>query len=85
MEEERSDIFTTTVGNIGPREEVTISFEMSGPLSCFKNTAKLRLPLVVGEVFIPGNELAGDSVGDGTSVDTDQVPDWLTGPPIRSI
>ena len=75
MEEERSDIFTTTVGNIGPGEEVTISFEMSGPLSCFKNTAKLRLPLVVGEVFIPGNQLAGDSVGDGTSVDTDQVPD----------
>ena len=75
MEEERSDIFTTTVGNIGPGEEVTISFEMSGPLSCFKNTAKLRLPLVVGEVFIPGNELAGDSVGDGTSADTDQVPD----------
>ena len=83
MEEERSDIFTTTVGNIGPREEVTISFEMSGPLSCFKNTAKLRLPLVVGEVFIPGNELAGDSVGDGTSVDTDQVPDASRIPPPR--
>jgi Ca-activated chloride channel family protein len=75
MEEERSDIFTTTVGNIGPGEEVTISFDMSGPLSCFKNTGKLTLPLVVGEVFIPGNQLAGDSVGDGTGVDTDEVPD----------
>ena len=75
MEEERSDIFTTTVGNIGPGEEVTISFEMSGPLSCFKNTARLRLPLVVGEVFIPGTLLDGGSVGDGTSPDTDEVPD----------
>jgi Ca-activated chloride channel homolog len=75
MEEERSDIFTTTVGNIGAGEEVTISFEMSGPLSSFKNTAKLTLPLVVGEVFIPGSQLAGNSVGDGTGVDTDEVPD----------
>lgn len=75
MEEERSDIFTTTVGNIGPGEEVTIKFELSGPLSCFKNTARLRLPLVVGEIFIPGNELEGKSVGDGIEADTDQVPD----------
>lgn len=75
MEEERSDIFTTTVGNIGPGEEIEIKFELSGPLSCFKNTARLRLPLVVGEVYIPGRALDGDSVGDGTSVDTDQVPD----------
>ena len=75
MEEERSDIFTTTVGNIGPGEEVTIKFEISGPLSCFKNTARLRLPLVVGEVFIPGNQLSGKSVGDGIEMDTDEVPD----------
>lgn len=75
MEEERSDIFTTTVGNIGPGEEVEIKFELSGPLSCFKNTARLRMPLVVGEVYIPGRALAGDSVGEGTEVDTDQVPD----------
>lgn len=75
MEEERSDIFTTTVGNIGPGEEVEIKFEMSGPMSCFKNTSRLRLPLVVGEVFIPGRELAGKSVGDGVALDTDEVPD----------
>lgn len=75
MEEERSDIFTTTVGNIGPGEEVEIQFELSGPLSCFKNTSRLRLPLVVGEVYIPGRALEGDSVGEGTQADTDQVPD----------
>lgn len=75
LEEERSDIFTTTVGNIAPGEEVEIKFELSGPLSCFKNTARLRLPLVVGQVYIPGNPLEGDSVGEGISVDTDQVPD----------
>lgn len=75
LEEERSDIFTTTVGNIEVDDEIEITFELSGPLSCFKNTARLRLPLVVGEVYIPGRPLDGESVGDGTSVDTDQVPD----------
>jgi Ca-activated chloride channel homolog len=75
MEEERSDIFTTTVGNIGPGEEVVVTFEMSGPMSCFRNRASLRFPLVVGEVFIPGRELMGGSVGSGTRYDTDQVPD----------
>ncbi len=75
MEEERSDIFTTTVGNIGPGEEVRITFELSGPLSCFKNVARLRFPLVVGDVYVPGQALGGQSVGDGTHQDTDQVPD----------
>lgn len=75
MEEERSDVFTTTVGNIGPDEEVTISFELSGPLSCFGNTARLRFPLVVAEVYVPGDMLAGPSVGSGTTTDTDLVPD----------
>ena len=75
MEEERSDIFTTTVGNIGPDEEITVSFELSGPLSCFGNTARLRFPLVVAEVYVPGQDLAGGSVGDGVALDTDEVPD----------
>lgn len=75
MEEERSDIFTTTVGNIGPGEEVSITFELSGPLSCFKNIARLRFPLVVGDVYVPGQALAGASVGAGAHLDTDQVPD----------
>lgn len=75
MEEERSDIFTTTVGNIGAGEEVVVSFELSGPLSCFANRASLRFPLVVGEVFVPGDALPGGGVGTGTEQDTDQVPD----------
>jgi Ca-activated chloride channel family protein len=75
LEEERSDIFTTTVGNIAPGETVEVSFDLSGPMSCFCNTARLRFPLVVGEVYIPGPSLPGGSVGDGTSLDTELVPD----------
>lgn len=75
MEEERSDIFTTTVGNIAPGEQVSISFELSGPLEFLETTASLRFPLVVPEVYISGTPLAGENVGDGTAHDTDSVPD----------
>lgn len=75
MEEERSDIFTTTVGNIAPGEQVSISFELSGPLEFLESTASLRIPLVVPEVYIGGSALGGGDVGDGTAADTDSVPD----------
>lgn len=75
MEEERSDIFTTTVGNIAPGEQVSISFELSGPLEFMESTACLRFPLVVPEVYVSGDALGGDDVGDGTAPDTDRVPD----------
>ncbi len=75
LEEERSDIFTTTVGNIAPGEEVTILFEISGPLEWLEDTAKLCLPLVVPEVYIPGQALGGWDVGLGVAADTNVVPD----------
>ena len=75
MEEERSDIFTTTVGNIAPGEQVSISFEVSGPLEFLESTASLKFPLVVPEVYIPGDALGGGDVGDGTAADTTSVPD----------
>ncbi len=75
MEEDRCDVFTTTVGNIGPGEEVQVSFELSGPLECFGQKASLRFPLVVPEVFVPGEALSGRSVGDGVEPDTDLAPD----------
>jgi Ca-activated chloride channel family protein len=75
MEEERSDIFTTTVGNIAPGEQVSITFELSGPLEFLESTASLRFPLVVPEVYISGRPLGGGDVGDGTAADTDSVPD----------
>lgn len=75
MEEERSDIFTTTVGNIAPGETVSITFELSGPLEFLESTASLKFPLVVPEVYIPGDALGGGDVGDGVAADTCSVPD----------
>ena len=75
MEEERSDIFTTTVGNIAPGETIEIRFELSGPMSCWGHTTRLRIPMVVGEVYIPGQAISGEAVGSGTHQDTIEVPD----------
>ena len=75
MEEERSDIFTTTVGNIAPGETVKITFELTGPLEFLESTASLHFPLVVPEVYISGDPLGGPDVGDGVACDTSSVPD----------
>jgi Ca-activated chloride channel family protein len=75
MEEGRSDVFTTTVGNIAAGEQVSISFELSGPLEFLGSSASLQFPLVVPEVYVSGSPLGGGDVGDGTAVDTDSVPD----------
>lgn len=75
MEEERSDIFTTTVGNIAPGEQVSVTFELSGPLEFLDSTASLRFPMVVPEVYISGAAIGGANVGDGTATDTHSVPD----------
>lgn len=75
MEEDRSDVFTTSVGNIAPGEIVVIAFELSGPLEFLESTASLHIPMVVPEVFIPGLPLGGPDVGDGIAMDTDIVPD----------
>ena len=75
VEEERPNTFTMRVGNVEPGEEVTIEFTVTGPLVFADNEATFRFPLVVAPRYIPGNPLEGGNVGDGTSPDTDAVPD----------
>lgn len=74
-EEDRSGVFTISVGNILPGEEARVSLELTGPLAYGDGEATFRFPLVVAPRYIPGAPLDGASVGDGTAVDTDAVPD----------
>src|SRR5690349_23368989 len=74
-EEERPDVFTMRVGNLVPGERVVVALRMTGPLSYEDGEATFRFPLVVAPRYIPGAPLAGGSVGDGYSLDTDAVPD----------
>src|SRR4029453_12118018 len=74
-EEERPDVFTMRVGNIMPGERVTVVLRLVGPLPYEDGAATFRFPLVVAPRYIPGAPLPGPAVGDGTSPDTDRVPD----------
>jgi Ca-activated chloride channel family protein len=74
-EEERPGVFTLRVGNLQPGEEATVHLTMAGVLPYHQGEVTFRFPLVVAPRYIPGIPLSGPSVGDGTAVDTDSVPD----------
>jgi Ca-activated chloride channel family protein len=74
-EEDRSGVFTISVGNILPGEVAEVSLELTGPLAYDDGEATFRFPLVVAPRYIPGAPVDGAAAGDGTAVDTDAVPD----------
>lgn len=74
-EEDRPGVFTMRVGNILPGEQATVRLTLAGPLPFSDGEATFRFPLVVAPRYIPGTALSGDNVGEGTSNDTNAVPD----------
>jgi Ca-activated chloride channel family protein len=85
MDQERPNIFTTRVANIGPRELVAVEFEYQQTLRYDNGRYSLRFPMVVGPRYIPGNLRVSASEALGWSADTDQVPDAarITPPVLR--
>lgn len=75
VEEDRPDVFSVRVGNVGPGEEATIEMRLTGPLSFEDGEATFRFPLVVAPRYTAGSALAGDQTGAGADADTDAVPD----------
>ena len=75
LEQERANIFTTNVANIGPLEEITVVIEYQETLRYDQGQFRVRFPMVVAPRYIPGSPLASDFVGTGFSRDTDKVPD----------
>jgi len=74
-EEERPGVFTLRVGNLMPGDVASIELTMAGVLPYSDGEVTFRFPLVVAPRYIPGVPLSGPSVGDGTAVDTNAVPD----------
>lgn len=74
-EEERSEVFTMTVGNIPPQQFVEVELELHGPLTFADGRAMFRFPLVVAPRYIPGVAYSGEGVGHGVAHDTNAVPD----------
>ncbi len=76
LEQERDDVFTVQLGNLPPGEAVSVVLTYSEQLPFFDDgTTEVRLPLVVAPRYIPGAPLDRESVGEGTELDTDVVPD----------
>lgn len=78
-EQERPNIFTNSVANIGPGETVLVQIEYQEPVHQSGNEFSLRVPLVVGPRYNPAPivqsvDLRADGGGWG-SANSDQVPD----------
>ncbi len=64
-EQERPNIFTNSVANIGPGETVLVQIEYQEPVRQSGNTFSLRVPMVVGFTgTLAAGFLAGSSTGD---------------------
>ncbi len=74
-EEDRPGVFNLRVGNLMPGERATVELSLCGVLPYAGGEVTFRFPLVIAPRYIPGTPLPGPSVGDGTALDTSDVPD----------
>jgi Ca-activated chloride channel family protein len=78
-EQERPNIFTTSVANIAPHETVKVEIEFQQITHYDNGAFSIRFPMTVGPRYIPGENLsrnyAGFSSGTGWAYDTDEVID----------
>lgn len=83
VEQERPNVFTTSLANILPGERIDVRLRYVGPLPWEGGRVRLTFPMVVGPRYVPGTRSVGHQ-GHGWSADTDAVPDAsrIT-PPVR--
>lgn len=65
LDEERPNMFTTSVANLAPREEVAITIEYQETLRYDDGTFRLRFPMAITPRYIPGDKVA--SLGEGVA------------------
>lgn len=73
VEQERPNIFTTSVANVPPGAAITVEIEYQHAVRYDAGEYRLRFPMVVGPRYIPGTPVS--MPGRGWMPDTDQVPD----------
>jgi Ca-activated chloride channel family protein len=74
VEQERPNIFTTSVANIMPGDKIDVRLRYVEPLQWQDGRMRLDFPMVVGPRYIPGTQATGHA-GTGWAFDTDAVPD----------
>ena len=75
LEHERPNMFTTSVANIGPGEEIVVALEYEETLRYGDGAFRLRFPLAITPRYIPGAATEAEAMGIGWSQVTAQVPD----------
>lgn len=78
VEQQRPNLFTNSVANVGPGEEVVVRIGYLQTLRYDQGRFRIRFPMVVGPRYIPGKPINMSLPalhGGGWAVDTDQVPD----------
>src|SRR2546425_3906658 len=77
LNQERPNIFTQSVANILPGEQIKISISYVETLKYEDGSYEFVFPMVVGPRYIPGHATGAqpNASGDGFAPNTDQVPD----------
>src|SRR5215217_8593033 len=74
LDQERPNIFTQSVANILPGEQVKITISYVETLSYVNGAYEFVFPMVVGPRYVPGSATSRN-LGNGFAPDTDRVPD----------
>jgi Ca-activated chloride channel family protein len=75
VEQERANIFTTSVANIAPGAAIAVEIEYQQTLRWDDGRYRLRFPMVVGHRYIPGTPIETPADANGWAPNTDLVPD----------
>jgi Ca-activated chloride channel family protein len=86
VEQERANIFTTSVANVPPGAAITVEIEYQHALRYDSGQFRLRFPMVVGPRYIPGSPPDTDRVPDASRI-TPPVAHPARGPinPVRLV
>lgn len=75
VEQERPNLFTTSIANLGPGEEIEVVLTYQEEIRYDTGQFSLRFPMVVGPRYVPGSSAVAGFSGTGWAANTDQVPD----------
>src|SRR5262245_11555644 len=84
LEQDRPNVFTMSVANVGPSEAVVVDIEYQEVVRYDRGEFRVRFPMVVGPRYIPGTTPVAGATGTGWGTNTTAVPDAerIT-PPVR--
>jgi Ca-activated chloride channel family protein len=68
VEQERPNIFTTSVANIPPGASITVEIEYQQVVRYDRGEYRMRFPMVVGPRYIPGAPVGADEVPDASRI-----------------